>query len=857
MADKKKKNRTKKVQYALEKRVMLDAAAIAGGIASLNYEFFDGTVAGNTVDNIPTGTPDATGVATDLDAEAIAIAETGSDNTFSIRYTATFIVETAGTYTFTTTSTDGSSININGVEIVDNDGLHGDQLRSGSVTLSAGTHTLELLHFQRNTSGAGASGDLFATVSGPDTGNVATSLIGGAAAVEDTTINIDVSSNALPGATTTYSIVSGATNGTASIDASGVITYTADPDFNGSDEFDYQVNGFLSGLNYEFYDFSPAGDTVDNIPTTGADGTGVVNNFDVQALAVENTASSERYSLRYTGDVLITTDGTYTFTTRSDDGSKLFINGTEVVDNDGAHGARTRSGSIFLTAGFHSLELEFFERTGGDVLEATISGADTGGVAVDLYASNIVGRNGTTQTITQHIDVTPVNDVPSGIDETVTLAEDGSHTFTSSDFSFTDADDALGSAGANDLLNVILTTLPTDGDITLNGVAVTAGQSISEADISAGLLVYTPDMDVNGTAADSFTFQVQDDGGTNDGGVDTDATANTLTLDITPTNDAPVLPASGPFSVGENAADTDAVGTITAATDIDLPADTITYSITGGTGAALFQIDNSGNITVDGNGNFDFEGGTTSYTLDIVANDGTVDSNTITVTVNITDENDAPVLPASGPFSVGEDAANTTSVGTINAATDEDVPADTITYSIAAGNTDSIFAIDANTGEITIADNTNLDFEATNSYTLDIVANDGTVDSNTVSVVINITDVNEAPVIINNTAPVQTIDFNTIAPVSSQNGDGGDFEEATILDGGTALHLAGNAWQRTLVNLTVTADTVIEFDFVSILNFITLLAVLLFSSQMQAEIQRDPPPLRNSRCRKWVPRDLC
>ena len=222
---------------------------------------------------------------------------------------------------------------------------------------------------------------------------------------------------------------------------------------------------------------------------------------------------------------------------------------------------------------------------------------------------------------------------------------------------------------------------------------------------------------------------------------------NVTTINITDENDAPVLPASGPFSIPETAADTDAVGAINLATDQDVPADAITYSISGGTGAGLFSIDNSGNITVNGNGNFDFEGGTTSYTIDVVANDGTTDSNTETITINITDENDAPILPASGPFSIGEDAADTDAVGTVNLATDQDVPADTITYSISGGTGAGLFSID-NSGNITVNGDGNFDFEGgTTSYTIDVVANDGTDDSNTETITINITDVNDAPVL--------------------------------------------------------------------------------------------------------------
>src|SRR5204862_7594948 len=72
-----------------------------------------------------------------------------------------------------------------------------------------------------------------------------------------------------------------------------------------------------------------------------------------------------------------------------------------------------------------------------------------------------------------------------------------------------------------------------------NGVAVSAGQFISVADITAGKLVFTPAANATGSAEASFTFQVQDDGGTGNGGVDLDQSPNTMTINVTGVNDAP------------------------------------------------------------------------------------------------------------------------------------------------------------------------------------------------------------------------------------------------------------------------------------------------------------------------------
>ena len=75
----------------------------------------------------------------------------------------------------------------------------------------------------------------------------------------------------------------------------------------------------------------------------------------------------------------------------------------------------------------------------------------------------------------------------------------------------------------------------------LSGVAVAAGDFITAANIASGNLTFTPAADANGAGYASFTFQVQDDGGTANGGVDLDATARTMTIDVVAQNDAPVL----------------------------------------------------------------------------------------------------------------------------------------------------------------------------------------------------------------------------------------------------------------------------------------------------------------------------
>ena len=70
----------------------------------------------------------------------------------------------------------------------------------------------------------------------------------------------------------------------------------------------------------------------------------------------------------------VPTTGLYTFFTTSDDGSRLFIGDTLVVENNGVHGSQERSGVIGLQAGKHAFRVEYFEATGSATLAARYQG---------------------------------------------------------------------------------------------------------------------------------------------------------------------------------------------------------------------------------------------------------------------------------------------------------------------------------------------------------------------------------------------------------------------------------------------------------------------------------------------------
>ncbi|WP_156326896.1 VCBS domain-containing protein, partial [Achromobacter ruhlandii] len=115
------------------------------------------------------------------------------------------------------------------------------------------------------------------------------------------------------------------------------------------------------------------------------------------------------------------------------------------------------------------------------------------------------------------VDVIGTNDAPVAADNATTVDAGGNHTFTAAEFNFNDG------AEGNQLDSVIITRLPTDGTLTLNGQAVSINTVISAADIAAGKLAYTPSAAGQDT---SFGFQVRDNGGTANGGKDTSGDYN-------------------------------------------------------------------------------------------------------------------------------------------------------------------------------------------------------------------------------------------------------------------------------------------------------------------------------------------
>ena len=125
------------------------------------------------------------------------------------------------------------------------------------------------------------------------------------------------------------------------------------------------------GLRYEYFE-EPGLETVMTIDTYTA-----VRKGSVQTIDKLPEHRGDNFCFRFTGEVNVPTTGEWTFYLKSDDGSRLWIDGEELINNDGNHAPTERSGKRELEAGLHSIEVRMFERGGGEMVELQWEGPET------------------------------------------------------------------------------------------------------------------------------------------------------------------------------------------------------------------------------------------------------------------------------------------------------------------------------------------------------------------------------------------------------------------------------------------------------------------------------------------------
>ncbi|WP_353258857.1 esterase-like activity of phytase family protein [Prochlorothrix hollandica] len=244
---------------------------------------------------------------------------------------------------------------------------------------------------------------------------------------------------------------------------------------------------------------------------------------------------------------------------------------------------------------------------------------------------------------------------------------------------------------------------------------------------SGALTVNDPDdLDFETSPSYGLTLTVTDPGG---------LTASTpVTVQITDVNEAPnFAAATGSVSLREHSSGGTLIQSLNA-TDPD-GGDSLRFSITAGNGdrdgdgAVAFALDAStGALTVNDPDDLDFETAN-SLALTLVVTDLANLSDSLLLTVNLTNINEAPVLDGGDrSFSLRHDSSPGTAIATF-AATDPDAD-DRLTYGLASGNFDgdgdgtAAFAVNPNTGELALTDPDDLDFGTDTSYELTLMVQD-------------------------------------------------------------------------------------------------------------------------------------
>ena len=128
---------------------------------------------------------------------------------------------------------------------------------------------------------------------------------------------------------------------------------------------------------YEYYEQTIDRDALGNPPdwmppynTWPVKKTGAVEDFDISV-----RDRNDDFAFRFTAYLAIQTQGDYTFWSASDDGSQVVIDGSLVVNNAGWHAMSTvGTGAIYLSAGFHSIVVTYFEDNGQEGLQVHYRG---------------------------------------------------------------------------------------------------------------------------------------------------------------------------------------------------------------------------------------------------------------------------------------------------------------------------------------------------------------------------------------------------------------------------------------------------------------------------------------------------
>ncbi|MCC6427206.1 MAG: S8 family serine peptidase [Phycisphaerales bacterium] len=246
-------------------------------------------------------------------------------------------------YTLYTNSDDGSRLLIGNTVVVNNDGLHGPVEIGGEIALKAGTHKIRVEFFE-----AGGGANLIVSVAG-----------GG------------LPKQVVPASMWRYGNFS-------------------DSDFRNPD----QTGPTAAGLDVNYYNTGIFLTSLPNFGSLTPYLTTTVDqlNYASSAGQFANSGRTDGVSGLFTGYISAPIADFYTLYLNSDEGSRLYIGDTLVVDNNGLHTMLERSGVIGLKPGLHAVRIEYFERSGAAGLIASYDG---GGAVKQVIPTGMFQRPST------------------------------------------------------------------------------------------------------------------------------------------------------------------------------------------------------------------------------------------------------------------------------------------------------------------------------------------------------------------------------------------------------------------------------------------------------------------------------
>ncbi|MFG1248770.1 Ig-like domain-containing protein [Xanthobacter flavus] len=415
------------------------------------------------------------------------------------------------------------------------------------------------------------------------------------------------------------------------------------------------------------------------------------------------------------------------------------------------------------------------------------------------FSYTVSDGKGGMDTATVAVNVAPVNDAPVAGGDTVATAEDTPLVVAVADLLANDSDidgDTLtvisvggvgggGTGNGGGMGGTGGSGVDGGGGSGGGGGSTVVGGSVS---LDQGQITFTPAPDYTGPAAFSYTVS---DG---HGGI---ATAN-VTVNVTPVNDAPVITSEEACSVAENA-----VGTAYQIVASDVDGDALTYALSGAD-AHLFTVDADGRVAFKVAPDFDIPAdadGDNVYDIVVEAHDGAVaTTRDVTITVTDTGDNRAPVA-ADDTVSVREDVELVFQQQAVPDEGDGDGGRGLVL--LLGDDTDpdgdplAVTAVgDGVNGDVVLDDQGRIHFRPDDDFngaaSFSYTVSDGRGGTDTATVTVNVTPVNDAPVAVDDAifwlSPPQAILFTGDLLANDRDVDGDSLFFAGIgnAQGGTA-----------------------------------------------------------------------